>query len=172
MDRRVLEFNGTFFETKIANHLRDLYGDSMIVIHDKKLFSQYLGKETQIDLICITNRAAFVIEAKGWRQWIKGEYSDYYWAGKSSGKDAMRVLSPINQNFIHIRALKNALRAQGYEPPEFYSVICVPDGTIINSSCKEVVNFSMLRCLIEDVVRKSEVLINAQLLCRLIDTVE
>ena len=144
MNRRTLEFNGNYFEQIIVNHLHSYYGGDCVVLHNKELFSNYLGKDTQIDVILIHKKGICVIEAKNWKQWIKGEYADYYWAGKSSSKDVMKVISPLNQNFLHIRVLKNAIRRKGYNPIDFHSIICVPDGTQIMSKCSEVCNLSML----------------------------
>ena len=144
MDRKVLEFNGNFFEQEIVNDLYEQFGDECIIIHNKELYCNFLKKNTQIDVILLHRRGAFVIEAKNWKHWIKGDYNDFYWTGKSASKDVMRVLSPVNQNFLHIRSLKNAIRNAGIQPLDFKSIICVPDGTQILSKCTEVCNFSML----------------------------
>lgn len=149
MDRKVLEFNGSFFEQEIVKSLYEQFSDECIVIHNKELYSDFLGKNTQIDVILLHKHGAYVIEAKNWKHWIKGNYADFYWAGKSAQKDVMRVISPINQNFLHVRALKNAIRKKGIQPLAFSSVICVPDGTDILSDCSELCNFSLLPYYVE-----------------------
>lgn len=143
MNRKVLSFNGTLLENEITRHLYNSFG-GIEVVQNKRLFSAYLRKDTQIDVIAIHEGGVFVIEAKNWKKWIKGEYDDTMWAGKSSGSDAMQVLNVVNQNFIHIRALRNRLRALGLEPVLFNSIICVPDGTQILSKCSEICTLSGL----------------------------
>ena len=51
MDRKVLEFNGSFFEQEIVKSLYEQFSDECIVIHNKELYSDFLGKNTQIDVI-------------------------------------------------------------------------------------------------------------------------
>lgn len=142
-DRRTLLYNGESFEFELMDHLRAVMPEA-IILHDLKLYSAYLGKDTQIDLAVITKKAVFIIEAKNWKYWVSGEYSDYEWSGKSRDNKIMKVFNPIHQNFIHIRALRNAMRGIGFNPVPFYNVVVVPDGTEIKSNCKEVMNFSKL----------------------------
>lgn len=143
MDRDVLFYNGALFENEIARYLKQHFSDIEVLVN-LRLFSSYLRKDTQIDVVAICSFGVFVIEAKNWKQWIKGEYNDRYWAGKSKSKDAMRVFNVVAQNFIHVRALRNRLRALGFEPVKFNSIVCVPDGTEIISRCTEVCNLSSL----------------------------
>ncbi len=143
-DRSTLEFNGSVFENTIARHLTALFPDG-VVLNDRELESTYLGKRTQIDLIFIHQQGIFVIEAKSWKKWVKGDYNTGYWMGKSQTPEIMRTFSPVNQNFIHIRALRNAIRSKlGKEPPFFHNVVCFPDSTDLDTPCKEVINLSSL----------------------------
>lgn len=148
MDRKILEFNGTVLENEITRYLYRNF-DGISVIQNKQVFSAYLRKDTQIDVIAVCPFGIFVIEAKNWHQWIKGEYDDIMWSGKSSSRDAMRVMSVFNQNFIHVRSLRNRLRTMGVEPVLFNNVICVPDGTQIFSRCKEICTLSGLSNLMQ-----------------------
>lgn len=146
MDRKILEYNGALLENEISRYLYHHFSNIEIIM-DKTLFSAYLRKDTQIDVIAICEFGIFVIEAKNWKKWIKGEYGDTLWYGKSLSKDAMRVMNVVNQNFIHIRALRNRLRAMGLSPVLFNNIVCVPDGTEIMSNCSEVCNISSLERL-------------------------
>lgn len=151
-DRGTLEFNGSVFEDTIARHLKQWFPDS-IVLSNLELSSAYLGKVTQIDLIMIHSKGIFVIEAKAWHKWVRGTYDDSQWLGKSQSPDVIRTFSPVNQNFIHVRTLRNAIRRElGKEPPVFHSVICFPDSTDLNTPCKEVVNLSSLKSYLQSLM--------------------
>lgn len=153
-DRSLLEFNGNYFETIIAGLLAEKYPEAKI-LHDVSLFCTYLGKTTQIDVIMLHPRGLFVIEAKNWYGWIKGNLNDVKWKGKSLSKDIMTVYSPFNQNFLHIRTLRNHLRVLSGSAPEFKNYVCLPDGTDINSDCKCVCNLSLMLHKIESDIRYS-----------------
>jgi hypothetical protein len=148
-DRRTLEFNGSRFEATICKYLISKYPEASILT-DVHVFSDFLQKETQIDLIMIHPRGVFVIEAKGWRKWVKGDYSDKMWSGQSSSMDVMTVYSPLHQNVIHIRALRNAIRKSlRVNPVTFHNIVCFPDGTDLQTNCSEVTNLSLLSMAID-----------------------
>ena len=148
LDRRQLENLGIDFELEIERYIMSKYPDS-IVLHNLTIYSTKLEKDTQLDLVLLTNKCVYVIEAKNWVGYIKGEYNDVYWEGKSRARTNMKVFSPVNQNDIHIRALRNAIRLKGINPPMFKNLVVVPDGTSIKSHCQEVVNRSRLLNVIE-----------------------
>ena len=56
----------------------------------------------------------------------------------------MTVFNPYDQNIIHVRALRNAIRRRGGKPVIFHNLVVLPDGTEIYSDCKDVVNSSQL----------------------------
>ena len=167
MNREVQEFNGNYFELEVYGILQKAFPNS-IIIHNKELYSNFLGKNTQIDLILIDRRGVFVIEAKGWREWIRGEYADFIWTGKSRAASVMKVKSPVNQNFLHIRTLRNAIRKRGYEPPEFHNLVVVPDDTSIMSKCLELCNTSSIVPKIQSLMSKSELCLCVEQLSELI----
>lgn len=171
MNRRILEFNGNYFELIIAQYLREKYKDS-VVIHNKSLYSNFLEKDTQLDVILVNPKGIVVLEAKCWKQWIRGDYRDFMWHGKASGKDTMQIISPVNQNFLHIRALRNAIRREGFEPPRFGSLVCVPDGTTIKSDCKELCNYSMLQFKIDMLFRDSDLNLDVSEFAALIQNIK
>lgn len=153
-DRSVLELNGNWFERVVHQYLLESYPEAKLIF-GKKLYSKYLEKETQIDLIMVHPNAVIVLEVKAWQKWIKGNYNDSHWFGQSSGVNVMKTISPIDQNFLHVRALRNAIRRKGVNPSMFYSVICLPDGTDIISDCKELCNLSRVKTFINGVLQKS-----------------
>lgn len=134
---------GESFEFKLMSIVRSTFPDA-IILHDLRLHSAYLGKTTQIDILVITGIGVFCIEAKNWKHWIKGNYDDFNWSGLTNERKTMKVFNTYHQNFIHIRALRNAMRVSGFEPVQFVNAIVVPDGTEIRSDCKEVINLSKL----------------------------
>ena len=155
MDRNTLVCIGTRFEEQVIVTLYDSI-PGVMVLHDKHLQSKYLGTETQIDIIAVCNKGVFVIEAKNWKRSIKGEETDHHWVGKSLAKDAMRVISPLEQNFVHVRTVRNALRTQmNIEPVLFHSLVCVPDGTLIYSDSSNVCSISQLPQVIERLILSS-----------------
>lgn len=146
-DRAILKFNGNWFEQQIERRLDVEFSDAVFV-HDCSLYSNYLKKDTQIDIIMLHKSGIYVIEAKNWNGYLKGEYNDARWTGKSSDPIVKTIVNPIDQNFVHIRTLKNALRMAGYHPGRFESFVCVPDRTSILSKCSEMCCLSQLVCRI------------------------
>lgn len=170
LDRAHLEALGEAFELQILNLLRMKFPTSLF-FHNVEIYSDYLGKDTQIDLIMLTDAGVYIIEAKNWVGFIRGNYNDKYWQGRSRSQNTMQVFNPVNQNDIHIRALRNALRCKGVNPPIFINTVVVPDGTAIQSSCSEVVNQSKLLIRINNFERDSHIRINKSALYKAIDTV-
>lgn len=170
-DRKVLEFNGTVFEKTIIKYLHNHYPDA-VLLHDRELFSHFLRKNTQVDLIMIHEKGVFVIEAKGWKRWVRGNYNDMKWSGMSSVTNVMDVFSPVNQNFIHIRAVRNAIRRElGKEPVPFYNVVCLPDGTVLDTDCDCVVNLSRLSMWIDSAMIRSGLKLDTEVYRDMIESV-
>lgn len=138
---------GETFEFKLMAMLRYSMPNA-VILHDLQLQSNYLGKDTQIDLVVVDKSGVFVIEAKNWKHWIKGDYNDSKWNGLTSDRRTITVFSPFEQNFLHIRTLRNAIRTKGVEPIEFHNIVVLPDGVDIYSNCREVVNLSRLPLVI------------------------
>ena len=170
LDRAHLEALGEAFELEVLNLLRMKYPNGRF-FHNVELYSAYLGKDTQIDLMMLTDNGVYVIEAKNWVGFIRGTYNDKYWQGRSRSQNTMQVFSPINQNDIHIRALRNALRCNGVNPPIFSSIVVVPDGTAIQSNCAEVINKSKLLVKINSMERDSKIKIDKVALYNAINNV-
>lgn len=147
MDRKRLEFKGSVFESYLAMEIKDKLPNAKIIMN-KEIYSPFLGKNTQIDLIIITDYNVYVLEAKNWSTFIKGTYDDSHWKGKGSSQ-TMTIFNPINQNAIHNRALRLALHNKGYsELKPFKSLIVVPKECQLMTNCKEVCTISELQKVI------------------------
>lgn len=154
-DRTALEVKGFIFEGFIGIYLHNNFNKSFHY-YNKKFESSLLKKgETQIDLIFITSRAIFVIEAKNWSQFISGTYDDYEWTGMGDAHKVMKVFSPVYQNYYHLRLLKAAMSKKEKDLPPFYNLVVVPDGCEIRTECEEVVNVSSLKNKIIEKARLS-----------------
>lgn len=141
---RELLLSGETFEFRLMALIRATFPNAAI-LHDLRLYSRFLDKETQIDVVVIDSSGVFVIEAKNWKFWIKGEYNDQRWSGLTSDRKVITVFNPYHQNFIHVRELRNAIRVHtGVNPIGFKNLVVLPDGTEIHSACKEVMNLSSL----------------------------
>lgn len=147
MSRRRLELKGSLFEGQIAILLSDSFRDSKYILN-KELYSPFLKKDTQIDLIFISSSGVYVIEAKNWQTYIKGEINNDEWKGKGFG-NSMTVLNPLQQNQMHIRALRLALRKKDFEPIAFKSYVVVPDTCQIITDSSEVITISKLKNIIQ-----------------------
>ena len=170
-DRRVLEFNGMAFEHMIVRYLSHRYPEARFFTN-LNLFSSFLGKATQIDVIMVCEMGVFVVEAKGWRRWIRGSYDDEYWTGQSSTMNTILAFNPVHQNIIHIRSLRNAIRVTfDIDVAPFENVVCIPDGTIIDSPCREVCNLSLLGTLIDSIILQKKYHIDVDAYYKYIETV-
>ena len=152
--RSLLESLGTDFERVVTQDLRIRYPESKI-LHNLSFNSAFWGKETQNEFLFIQNKAIISVECKNWTRYFKGSYNDETWTGSSRSHLTLSVFNPITQNDIHIRALRNNLRRQGINPPIFYNVVLLPDGTQLYTDCPEVINYSRLFYVIDEITRKS-----------------
>lgn len=150
MDRKKLEYKGNLFENYIAVELSNKFPSAKFILN-KELYSPFLQKDTQIDLIMVTDKVVYVIEAKNWSDYIKGTYNDVHWKGKGNSQ-AMNTYNPVNQNAIHIRALRNKLSKAGvpYDIP-IKSFIIVPESCQLITTCTEVCHLSEINRLVAKV---------------------
>lgn len=150
LDRRELELRGSLFEAEISALLLEELED-ILVIHNLEIYCPQLHKDTQIDVIAVTKGGIFVIEAKNFHGWIRGNYDDEKWSALSRTRKIMTIFNTLHQNFLHIRSLEAALFKKGvkFNFP-IHNIICLPDNTEIISDVKEIVNFSQLTNYIEE----------------------
>ena len=153
MDRQTLELNGGLFEAMISRLLQKTFPDYYTLLN-KELFSYRINNTTQIDVIFVTPKLVFVIEAKNWVDWVRGTYDDAQWVGKSRSKNIMHVVSPFRQNLMHIRTLYCSALKAGVQLPPMVNLICFPDTTRIESNCREICKYSQLTSLISVLLSK------------------
>ena len=154
MERKKLEFKGNLFENYIAIELSNKFPLARFILN-KDLYSPFLQKNTQIDLIMVTDKVIYVIEAKNWSDYIKGTYNDVHWKGKGNSQ-AMNTYSPINQNAIHMRALRRRLIEAGVSSDAMIkSFVVVPESCQLITNCEEVCHLSEINRLIAKVESKA-----------------
>lgn len=144
-NRRTLEAKGLIFEGIVGSFLKRSFSNTF-VFYNKVFPAKFLKKQvTQVDVIFITNKAIFVIEAKDWSQFIEGDYDNYTWLGMGDANLVMKVFSPVYQNYLHLRLVKSMLRKQLKELPPLINLVVVPDTCDVKTPCTEVVRFSALK---------------------------
>lgn len=152
-DRTALEIQGMIFEGLVGGILKEKNKDS-IILYNKELRCPFLPYgSTQIDIIFVTMKAIFVIEAKDWKYLIAGTYDDYEWEGMGKSLKTMKVFNPVYQNYGHLRLLKSALMKHDNVPP-LVNLVVIPDGCRIKSDCEELVHVSELCATIKKIEEK------------------
>ena len=142
--RTDLNVKGAVFEFVIGNTLKTNFKQSKL-FYDIRIKCRWLRRnETQIDLLLLTEKAIYVIEAKNWSRGIIGNYGDYVWRGYGNQPQGMTVVSPFLQNTLHTRMIKSRALLHGCTIPQVFSFICVPDSCVINSDCGDIVHFSQI----------------------------
>lgn len=159
-NRRTLEAKGLIFEGIVGNFLKHNFSNTF-VFYNKVFAAKFLKRKlTQVDIIFITNKAIFVIEAKDWSIFIEGDYSSYAWLGMGDAKNVIKAFSPVYQNYLHLRLVKSMLRQQMEEIPPLINLVVVPDTCEIRTPCEEVIRFSALRRRIEFELNKLDKVYN------------
>ena len=170
MDKEYYFTKGEKFEMLIASNLFKAFKEPINLSLSLRVFSMYLGKPTEIDIVLLTSFGVYCIEAKSVRTLLEGSVSDKMWTGHS-GKYPSKMFNPVLQNNTHIRALKYALRQLGMEPPDITGIICVPNGCLVESDSSHIYTIgSMFSKLEHDSVTKVKKW-DVDLLKRYLDTI-
>lgn len=142
INRNNLMLRAAFFEGTIGNVLKTTI-DGIRLIYGKRLKCDWTRREdTEIDLIAITSKAIYVIEAKNWSNYIDGTYNQFHWTGMGDSLKTMTVVSTYMQNLLHVRLIKSSAIREGCKLPPIINIICVPDSCQIYSDCSEIVHLS------------------------------
>ena len=150
---------GNMFEDLIQkNIMKTLDGTEYRIVKHFYAYSYDLRRCTELDLILITPRCIYVIEAKSFRTSITGDYLDRLWIGRS-GKFTKKIISPFLQNNIHMHALKDYFRERGFIKVPIKSVICFSDKCVINSNCSNAYHMStFLQEIVKDINDKNSII--------------
>ncbi|WP_371454680.1 NERD domain-containing protein [Algoriphagus sp. A40] len=90
---------------------------------------------TQIDHIVISRSGLFVIETKNYKGWIYGHENSEYWK-QILFSNGYSFKNPINQNNVHVYALKRILL--GYPQIKYFPIVVFSGGAVL----KNVTNWS------------------------------
>ena len=85
--------------------LLNLFGKKGRIIRNAYIPKDY-GKTTEIDLIYLTQKGAFVLESKNYSGWIFGNEKDKQWTATFPNGEKRRFYNPVIQNQNHIKWLK------------------------------------------------------------------
>lgn len=130
---------GASFETEITVKL-SVVKDSVCIPH-VKVYSHFLGTETEVDNILLTPWKFYCVEAKSFTTSLEGNLGDYEWIGNSWGKRTV-IYNPVSQNFEHIRSLNSYLKRVLGKFFRFENIIVVPDSCLIKSNYPNVMTIS------------------------------
>lgn len=162
---------GAQFENLIVQKICTKLQTEHQVFYNLKVYSYMLQKTTQVDIILLTRFGIFVIEAKNFKSKLKGNYSDRMWTG-NSGRYYTKIINPVLQNRMHIRAIKRAMRCYTPNIPLIQSFIVIPNDCKYEGNCKEVVTISELFTELQHLSVIREKYINMNKMKRIIRNME
>lgn len=125
--RRILGY-GTRSENLIKEELCRLLGEKNVFAGFYLPMDASGERYTEIDVLAVTRGGIAVIEVKShngridsrderiWKQYSNGKYVEFH--------------NPILQNAAHIRAVQNALRAEGLYDAPVYSIVVFTSGNV------------------------------------------
>lgn len=119
------KFLGFAGETVIRRHLSSLPDKHYRVLNDL-LIPRSDGKMTQIDHVVVSTFGLFVIETKNYQGLILGRDRDNEWTQILNKRTRHRFLSPVIQNRIHVRALREML--PDIDADCFHSIVVFSNG--------------------------------------------
>lgn len=122
------KIKGRFGELKVSLRLKLLDKKKYIVLNDVLL---KIGETTtQIDHIVISKSGLFVIETKNYKGWIYGHENSEYWK-QILFSNGYSFKNPINQNKVHVYALKRIL--SGYPQIKYFSIVVFSGGAVLGN---------------------------------------
>lgn len=127
---------GTTFEVELAINLHSL--DDVRVIPNLGVFSPYLGRDTEIDLLVLSPWGIYCLEAKSFNTGLMGSLEDDFWAGVT-GRKVTRIYNPVMQNFEHIRCLKRRVKEVTGKFIDVDNYVVVPDSCKISTDVRHMV---------------------------------
>ena len=117
---------GFIGESRVGRILSKFRSEGAAVLHNLLLPG---GRDTtQIDFVLITRHAAFVIEVKNYRGSIRGNPTRDQWEHVLPGGRTFPFYNPLQQNEVHVDAVRKLLRK--YPNLPIHSLV------VFNNSCK------------------------------------
>ena len=115
---------GDLGEQMVAKSLRGLNPEHYKVFHDLYLPRPGGKGTTQVDHVVVSKYGIFVVETKYFNGWIFGDARRKLWNQSLYGHHT-QFQNPLHQNWLHLQALKAALRL---EESHFHSVVIFVEG--------------------------------------------
>ncbi|MFO3716777.1 nuclease-related domain-containing protein [Anaerococcus sp. ENR1011] len=124
-------FKGDVGELAVKRKLRKLNKKKYLVLNNLTL-RNYGGNTsaTQIDHVVISIYGIYVIETKNYKGIIYGSENSKKWTYNIYG-NKYKFMNPINQNYAHIKAIKNAIGKE-YKNLPYYSIIAFSNEAKVN----------------------------------------
>ncbi|MFD2698617.1 NERD domain-containing protein [Mesonia sediminis] len=124
------KIKGAVGEYRVANKLKRLNKKEYIILNN--LFFKTATATTQIDHLVICRSGIVVIETKYYKGWIHGYEKARYWT-QTIYEHKTRFKNPIQQNWVHVFALKKILNTT-YPVQYFPIVVFTGNATLKNIS--------------------------------------
>lgn len=129
---------GSLFEMSISSAVGAADCNSMCNV---VIPSAYLNRDTQIDLVVITD-IIYCVELKNYKESLIGNYDDKSWSCGSSSAAKRNRHSAYFQNLTHIQALRRLLYGTKWFDIPIVNVIVIPDTVNVRSDVREIVKVS------------------------------
>lgn len=115
-------FKGDVGELAVKRKLKKLNKNKYLVLNNVTL-SNYGGNTsaTQIDHVVVSIYGIYVIETKNYKGIIYGSENSKNWTYNIYG-NKYKFMNPINQNYAHIKAIKNVIEKE-YKNIPYHSII-------------------------------------------------
>lgn len=146
----LFKVKGNAFESEIQNELSYVLDNYGKIYQGVYLYSHSLGTFTEIDLLIVTPKKIYSLEAKSYRNVLEGAMHMKMWKGKTS-KYMTMIYNPYFQNITHIRALRKTFYDFGVRLPIIENYVVVPNSCQIRSDYDKIFKISQLvRKITED----------------------
>lgn len=139
----LFKVKGNAFESEIQQELSYVLDGYGKIYQGVYLYSHSLGTFTEIDLLIVTPKKLYSLEAKSFRNVLEGSMHMTMWIGKTS-KYVTKIYNPYFQNITHIRALRKTFYDLGVRLPIVENYVIVPNTCRIRSDYDKIFKISQL----------------------------
>ena len=125
------KLKGNVGELAVKKKLKKLNNKKYLALNNITL-RNYSGNTsaTQIDHVVVSIYGIYVIETKNYKGIIYGSENSKNWTYNIYG-NKYKFMNPINQNYAHIKAIKNAI-GEEYKNIPYYSIIAFSNEAKVN----------------------------------------